>query len=225
MHNNNMSKILIASLFTLLNMSSALSGQGQFVFNYKNINSIVATLCHVSTPKDMPSTIYTSKISIDKTVYGTQQKQVRFDITGICNAQFGSKSNKLKSFGEVLSLTLDLNKLPAHEGTIGLNKFKLIFTDNNIKAIELSDFLTGKRSIINLESSQWAQSNAVIALDRKHKIKINSNKTKAVEFNSILAFGKSDLYFGIWSYNSFGCAGPKQISRKNCEKLLEQLDS
>jgi len=212
----------IISLFLIISTSTTFANT--FIFNNKNINSLVTIICENSLTAQKSNTIYLNKINISQTKYGPHRLDKRFDITGTCNGEIDSKTREFISFGNEINLTFDLNKTDIFSGTIGIDTFEIIMNKKRVTNLKINSFVENKTIDLNLRRSKWAQSNSLINLNDDSIKIIADRKRHAVEDNRRLIIGKDTILYNLWTHQAFSCKSDSRVSRYECENLSNKIE-
>lgn len=195
-----------------------------FNFNYKNLNVLSALICEQVRQEVDNSTILFSKFSIDKTKLSSNSNDVKFEVTGTCNARYSKTSKDTTSYGQELQLEFNLKDLNKVSGTIGINPIEIVFSNRKISKFIIKKIYENKVEIINLKSVRWAKSNSLFILDKKDLIKVKLNgRIVASEKDSNLILNNGDIVYNFWSYDSFMCHSHSKISQERCETISSQI--
>ncbi|MBT4792687.1 MAG: hypothetical protein HON90_14025 [Halobacteriovoraceae bacterium] len=211
-------KVSTILLFLAISLTAAAN---EFKFNYKNLNTLTAVICHKAknTLSQQKGAQVVSSFSINKVKHSDQKDDATFEISGTCNAVI-AKNRSVLSYGQEIQLTINLNKLNQSKGMLGISPITLQFFKGIPTQVIIEDLLLSQQLSLTLNSSRWAKSNSLFSLNPENYIQIkSSSRIIASEVESNLEFLNNSTFYNIWSYESFGCSGKEKISSSQCEKL------
>ena len=197
---------------------------GEFSFNNKNLNTLGALVCDLSSTNAQTNTIIAHKMDLEIKRTGPNKNDVSYIIEVSCNIQIDKKTKKTISYGDPLSISFsELNS--EIKGQLGINELILNFKNKTLRKITIKDPLMLSQKSFEVNKSEWAHSDQIFNFNKAPGIKLNLNRNiAAVESDSTLSFnhGNKSKFFNLWSYQSYGCSNKNHtIDSELCYQLLE----
>lgn len=213
--------ILLIALFSVFNVSA---GETSFNFNYKNINSLAMLICNELKPSTTSNSVIVNKFTTYKTKYGATNKELLFELSGVCNSRVSKKTAETLSYGEELQLNIDLKSPHIIEGSVGLSKIKVKLTKTKIASIVINNLIENTKTKIKLPSVRWASNDSLISINENDSILMkNKGRLIASEKEANLYLNTGEVLYSIWNYQAYGCHTTNGISEKKCESYSSDI--
>lgn len=195
-----------------------------FDFHYKNLNSIMASLCHSLKENSLGTNqVRLNKFSIEKNTLDQNGLKTEFTITGACNQVVNLKSKNIDEYGQEVFLNFTYNKnlkAQSFSGSLGIHPISIEIKNGKPYSFRITKSFEGSSKVFNLEKSQWAINDSLFSIGKKSGIKLKvKSRVIASETEQTLHFSATNKHYDLWNYNSYGCEAVKMIDQATCEAL------
>lgn len=196
----------------------------EFKFNNKNLNALMALVCHSNNQNADKNSIFAHKVLIDKIKHGSSEADTSFEISGTCNIEYDKKSKEIISYGEEFLVEFNLKNKSKISGKIGIRDIVIDFQSHKLSRLTIKDPLMLTLKVFNLKQSHWASSDSIINFNPARPFKLSvGRKTAATEDQSQLKFNTKvkSTFFNTWSYTSYGCSSADQfVTEEICSSIV-----